>query len=367
MRFLFITPNTIDLFAGGSIRSSLIRNALAGLGEVDTVVFRGAASELRDIEWDAQRIRNATYTTLGFSLDGLRQRRRLRKWIRNLLGQRDYDFIVVCFLSTVSLLPRAAWNRVIADADDAFKSAPPGQRVPWRRRLALHARNLLTSRVARRVRHIWYVNPADGPGLQARSKSLLRNVICLPPADRSHAAAVPGRLLMVGLMAHEPNIHGLRWFASEVLPSLRQTRPDVELHVVGRFHAELEREFSGGHVRLRGFVDDLAAEYDLASVVVAPVFHGGGTQIKVIDALAHARPLVASTFAHAGFANDLRAGQHLLVADDPQQWIAACLRLLAEPATGAALGARGREAVASYGADSLAAVVRQTISDLGPP
>ena len=101
---------------------------------------------------------------------------------------------------------------------------------------------------------------------------------------------------------------------------------------------------------MRGFVTDLAAEYDEASLVVAPILSGSGTQIKVLDALAHGRPLVASTFAHAGFGHDLHDEEHLLVAGDETQWIDCCSRVLADPESAAAMARRGSTAVhAAYG------------------
>jgi hypothetical protein len=115
---------------------------------------------------------------------------------------------------------------------------------------------------------------------------------------------------------------------------------------------------------VRGFVADLAPEYDRAQLVIAPVFNGGGTQIKVIDALAHGRPLVTSEFAFSGFALDLRETEHLLVARDRAQWLDRCIWVLENSEASESMGERGRLAIAHYDIRSMMATVRQTVSEL---
>jgi polysaccharide biosynthesis protein PslH len=169
---------------------------------------------------------------------------------------------------------------------------------------------------------------------------------------------------MVGLMSYGPNLHGLRWFVREVLPALVEQLPEVELHVIGRHEAGLPEEFAGRPVRVRGFVQDLTTEYDQASLVVAPIFFGGGTQIKVIDALAHHRPLVASDFAQKGFGSDLRDGEHLLVARTAQEWISCCASMLRDPSRAEAMAGRGYTAARPYDSGGMITTIRQTIEAL---
>ena len=104
-RYLLITPNHIGDASGGSIRSTSLRAALAELGEVHTVVFHPHIREARDEFWREGMIRYAVFTHQGYSLRALRQRRRLRKWIGDLIDAYQYDLIIVCFLSTLALVP----------------------------------------------------------------------------------------------------------------------------------------------------------------------------------------------------------------------------------------------------------------------
>ncbi len=186
------------------------------------------------------------------------------------------------------------------------------------------------------------------------------NVVAAPAPARLRAAAVPDRLVMVGLFDHVPNAEGLTWFADQVWPSLSKMFPTAQLHAIGRFGADLAARLPS--VCFHGFVDDLASEYDRAAVVVAPVRSGGGTQIKVIEALAHGRPLVSSTFAHSGFAEELVAGESLLTADTASDWVAACRTLLSNSEAAETMGRQGARQVSHhYGLDRMKRGVRSTL------
>jgi glycosyltransferase involved in cell wall biosynthesis len=112
-------------------------------------------------------------------------------------------------------------------------------------------------------------------------------------------------------------------------------------------------------VRLVGAVDDVAAELAAATVVALPLRSGGGTRIKLVEALAHGRPTVTTTKAAEGV--DVVAGRHALVADDPAGFAAAVLRVRSDPELRAALGAAGRDLVRALDwrqlADAFARVV----------
>ncbi|MEO6080785.1 MAG: glycosyltransferase [Steroidobacteraceae bacterium] len=364
MKILLVTPNSIDHSAGGTIRTSHIRDALLRLGQVHTVVFQHGVREYREKDSGEYAISQARYTRSGFSIESLRQRRRLRQWIGELIDEHRFDFIVVCFLSTTLLVPRSEWNRVIADADDAFKSLPMDGSATLIRRLALFVRNAFTFLLAGRVAHVWYVNARDGERLPTSEKSILQNVITMPDIGRQRALPVRQRIVMVGLIEHPPNEQGLRWFVKEVMPPLVAEFPDLELHVIGRTRSGFGDDFDGEHVKIRGFVKDLTTEYDSAELVVAPIFFGGGTQIKVIDAMAHGRPLVASDFAHSGFISNLRATEHLCVARTRSEWIDYCKWALNNRAAAQAMADRGRAAVTAYDPAVLEESVKQTIVNL---
>lgn len=365
-RILYLTPTPVDDRSfGGAIRSNDLRRALGEVGEVGTLVLQGGPVFGIDPAWQPGRVRTLTYTARGPSWRGWRDLVRVRRCIAALIEEHRPDVIVARYAGQAGFVPRQAWSRLIVDPDDVYKSLGPeqgGRLARWRMGL----RNLLVARMLRRARHVWLVNPRDQGRLGLARSSLLGNVVPVPPRRPLADAAVPGRILMVGFFPHPPNAQGLRFFAREVLPELRRRVPGVELHAIGKCPPDLAAELAG-EVAVRGYVDDLATEYARAALVVAPIFSGAGTQIKVIDALAHARPLVASGFACEGFAFALHDRQHLRVAGDaPADWVTVCAEVLADPAR-ENMATRGHDCVAEcFGPDSMLRAVRQTLDNFLP-
>lgn len=174
---------------------------------------------------------------------------------------------------------------------------------------------------------------------------------------------------MVGKFGYAPNAEGADFFIDHVLSALRSKVPGSRLRLVGQCPPELARRWrSVDGVDVMGFVDDLAPEYASASLVVAPVFSGGGTQIKVLEALGHACGTVVSGFAATGFTPTLRDGEHLLVARNADEWLAQCVKLIRSPAEAERLGWAGRQAVLrEYSFEGMAREVRSTVTRLAEP
>jgi glycosyltransferase involved in cell wall biosynthesis len=154
-----------------------------------------------------------------------------------------------------------------------------------------------------------------------------------PPAPPAPLAAdEPLRLLFVGSLNYEPNHRGLAWFASEVLPLVRARVP-VQVDAVGAGR----RGASAPGIEFRGRVDDLAPLYRRASAAIVPLLAGGGSRLKVLEALAMGTPLVSTRLGAEGF--DLAAGRHALLADDPSAFAGEILRLEADLRSEARLAA----------------------------
>jgi sugar transferase (PEP-CTERM/EpsH1 system associated) len=147
--------------------------------------------------------------------------------------------------------------------------------------------------------------------------------------------------VFVGALDYRPNVDGACWFCDEVWPALHAKRPEAKLYLVGRRPAPAVRRLAGRPgVELVGQVPDVRPYLARAAVSVVPLRLARGVQNKVLEALAMARPTVASPPALAG----LRAkpGTHLLSAVTPAEWVAAVLRLLDDDALARQLGAAGR-------------------------
>lgn len=175
------------------------------------------------------------------------------------------------------------------------------------------------------------------------------------------ASPVPGRLLFFGRLDYFPNTQAIAWFAREILPLVRREMPGAHLEVVGPAApaslAGLLAATPGA--TLRGPVDDVPAALAEAAVVVVPLQAGGGTRLKILEALGSARPVVSTTVGAEGLA--LEPGRDLLIADGAEPFAQAVVALLRDPAAGQRLGAAGRDTVrARYDW----ALVRQQIAGL---
>jgi glycosyltransferase involved in cell wall biosynthesis len=153
------------------------------------------------------------------------------------------------------------------------------------------------------------------------------------------------RIGMIGKFPYEPNREGLLWFRERAWPLVRREVPDAELRVVGEWS---DRMFAGdaeGCTGL-GFVEDPAAEMATWSASIVPLRVGGGTRIKIAEAFARGIPVVSTRVGAFGYpAED---GREILLADEPEAFAAACVRLLREPSLGAALAERARALHAAH-------------------
>jgi sugar transferase (PEP-CTERM/EpsH1 system associated) len=175
--------------------------------------------------------------------------------------------------------------------------------------------------------------------------------------DYFHPAPQPElrrHLVFSGAMDWRPNQDAARYFVREILPLLRQARPDLECTFVGRsppadIHALAE--VPGVHVT--GTVDDVRPYIERAAVYIVPLRIGGGSRLKILEALAMGRAVVSTTVGAEGL--DIVHDQHVVLADDPRAFAQSVLQLLDDLQRSRQLAAEGRRLVEQcYGWDALA-------------
>jgi sugar transferase (PEP-CTERM/EpsH1 system associated) len=158
------------------------------------------------------------------------------------------------------------------------------------------------------------------------------------PADKQ-----PGSrdLVFTAKMDFRPNIDAVLWFAEKVLPAIRQDMPDVRFWVVGKDpHPRLAPLAEDPGVVITGWVDDVRPYIAGAAVYVIPLRIGGGTRLKVLEAMAMSKAIVSTTLGCEGF--ELESGRELVMADTPSEFAATVLNLLRNPDRGQQLGATAR-------------------------
>jgi O-antigen biosynthesis protein len=147
-------------------------------------------------------------------------------------------------------------------------------------------------------------------------------------------------LVFVGGYQHPPNVDAAAWMVREILPLIRAELPQVVLHLVGsRAPPAVAALGEVEGVRFHGFVEDLDPLMDGCRIAVAPLRYGAGVKGKINLSLAHGQPVVATNVAVEGM--DMEDGREVLVADDPDAFAEAVVRLYRDDALWQRLSAAG--------------------------
>jgi glycosyltransferase involved in cell wall biosynthesis len=151
----------------------------------------------------------------------------------------------------------------------------------------------------------------------------------------------PNHLIFTGSMDWLPNVDGIRYFTEQILPLIRRRIPHVRLTVVGRNPypglVNLSRRDPG--ITVSGRVDDVRPYMERASAYVAPLRIGGGTRLKIFEAMAMELPVISTTVGAEGL--PVRHGSELLIADTPEEFTSSVVRLLTDDSLARRLGASG--------------------------
>lgn len=159
----------------------------------------------------------------------------------------------------------------------------------------------------------------------------------LPPSGEPTA-------IFVALMGWKPNIDAAVWLGRDVWPLVRARMPEARLLLVGREPSAEVRALASDDIEVTGTVPDVRPYLARARVALAPLRSGGGTRLKVLEALDAGRPIVSTTIGIEGL-EDL-IGDGALVADEPQGFADRVVELLSDPERAAKAGDVGHETVA---------------------
>ncbi|HEX4824872.1 MAG TPA: glycosyltransferase [Candidatus Polarisedimenticolaceae bacterium] len=224
---------------------------------------------------------------------------------------------------------------------------------PKRRVLALQARRLLN--LERRTASSFdaHLTVSDLDATRLREVAPGASVVVVPngvdvdyfaPRHVDRQNRTPS-LVFVGGLNWYPNSRAVRWFLDEIYPRIRARVPACVLTVVGKDPpADIARAAEAiGAVRLTGEVDDIRPFVSESDVYVCPMQDGGGTRLKILDALAQGKPLVATRMAVEGI--PLQDGVHALLADEPVAFAEAVVKLLEDRDRARSLADAGRDFV----------------------
>lgn len=273
--------------------------------------------------------------------------------VRRRVGEGGHDLVVCDFLFPSRNVPRdldcptvlfqhnveaEIWRRHVSVAGSWVTRLYMGEQ--WRRMRAIEGSE------SRRFEHVVAVSRADAETM--REAYSLDSVSWVPTGvdvdffRPKRPYPVGGRkLVFTGAMDWLPNEDAIEYFGAEILPRIRARVPDAELVLVGRNPtARVTRlaERTPGMTMVGG-VPDVRPYMEQASVFVVPIRVGGGTRLKVFEAMAMERPVVSTSVGVEGL--PVQHGEHVSICDDPDGFARAVVDLLEDPEKAAALGLRG--------------------------
>jgi len=267
----------------------------------------------------------------------------MRDQIARLTQKERFDAVVCDFLTPAPNIPAIEnailfqhnvetmiWRRHVENA------ANPLQRSYLR--LQEQRMQAYEGEICRRVKRIIAVSDADAQMM--RSMFGVSNIAVAPTGVDSDyfsprqatTTPIPSDLLFLGSMDWLPNIDGMRWFQSAILPRLRQAMPGCTVTIVGRNPtpeiSRMAEEIPG--LTVTGTVPDVRPYLWGARVSIVPLRIGGGTRLKIFEAMAAGVPVVSTTVGAEGL--DVSHPNQIRLADTPEDFAAQCLELLtAEP------------------------------------
>ena len=263
----------------------------------------------------------------------------LRRQVDRLTRSEKFDAVVCDFVF-------AAPN--ISDPGAAILFQHNVESVIWKRHVK-HARTFLLKlyfqgqyermlryeeRVCQGVKRIVAVSEADAQTMQSLYGG--GSIAAVPTGvDLDYFAPPEARqsttdLAFLGSMDWRPNIDGVRWFAADILPLIRRRLPECSLTIVGRFpSAEILRLAEADpRIHVTGTVPDVRPYLWESAVSIVPLRVGGGTRLKIYEAMAARVPVVSTGVGAEGL--DVRDAENIALADSPGAFAERCLALLGD-------------------------------------
>ena len=381
---------------GYRLRFSSVLNALSGVGDIDLFV---AAWEGEDDVGQPPNIIGRcevvvaplTHSSLGRYIrtgsSRLPSRILWRSWVNSQreirqFVRKPYDLVWYCHGDAFAALGDPSFGPAVVDLDNLESRVIRAPRIAF---IKMSTRNEGLARVLRMnigALATWVIIWRDRllwSRLQrAISKEVASTVVCsevdrkrlstkrvtIIPNSYDDPGPPPGPLviapilLMVALFTYQPNLDGARWLAQEVLPELRRLVPNVTVRLVGRYDERLPAVATVPGVEIVGEVDTISVELRKSRGVVVPILSGGGTRVKILEALAYGVPVVSTGVGCEGLG--VITDHHAMIRNDPLEFAAACAQILASDALCESLRSNGRSLYQDhYSTEIVAAQVRE--------
>lgn len=155
------------------------------------------------------------------------------------------------------------------------------------------------------------------------------------------------QLVYTGKMDYRPNVDAIEWFASSMLPTIRQQQPAVHLTIVGRNpHPRIQPYAEQDDITITGWVDSVQPYLHAATVFIVPLRMGSGTRLKILEAMASGCAIISTSIGAAGINDDVM--QAIRIADNEDEFIQSVVSLLGDKTAQQYLGEQAIQKVRQY-------------------
>lgn len=370
--------------SGAQVRAYQLARALKAIGSLDLAVASPLPLPDRQVaemeeEFNLARLARVNSTPIGWGFgrwrhefapsylntEGYAVAPDDRRWMQEALSR--YDVVWVYSLTVANSFGIYRWPRAVLDMDDV-RHRVLRQRARIERNWASRLQCYRQSWLWRRREHDAFARfgviavtaeadrDAFGPQAPAFVVPNSFDTASVVPVR----SALPNRLGFVGNLGFEPNRDGMSWFIRRVWPDVRRACPDAELRIAGSGADTLPLSAGQGLSAL-GWVADLGAEMATWTAAVVPIRYGGGSSIKVAEAVASGCPIVATTPGVRGF--DFRHGVHASVADTARGLAELCVQHLRRPELSLQAQAARALFLERYAFPSMAAAVARVVEE----
>lgn len=280
----------------------------------------------------------------------------MRRAVRQVLHQHSFDAVHADQLTMGQFAVDLPLSVRVLDEHNAVWTIVRRAALhePWWRRpvaeLEWHKLRAYEGALCARFDAVTVVSDTDRIDLEQAAEQPLTTLeipIAIDPVELPFEPRGPAArgILSLATMFYPPNVEGVHWFATEVLPLVRADLPTIIFRIVGsRPPAQIQQLGTAtSAIEVTGYVADVTGILRQSGVLVVPLHSGSGMRVKILEAFARGIPVVSTSIGVEGI--EAVPGEHLLVADTPAEFAAAVTRILCEPKMAARLAYAARTLV----------------------